>query len=236
MDKLKLETKELIGITLSPYQLSLFEEYEQQLDSWNERYSLTAIHDPEKVRIKHFLDSFSPMLVMKKTPVHKIIDIGTGAGFPGIPLKILLPETEVVLVDSVNKKTEFCNHIIDRLKLKGISAIHDRVENLARESDFREQFDWAVARAVAQLATLSEYMLPFVKVGGRMLAMKGDQGLIETQKAAPAIGLLGGELQQVKRLTLPGVTEDRFLIMIEKKATTPEKYPRRVGVPSKKPL
>jgi len=236
MDKLKLETKELIGITLSPYQLSLFEEYEQQLDSWNERYSLTAIHDPEKVRIKHFLDSFSPMLVMKNTPVHKIIDIGTGAGFPGIPLKILLPETEVVLVDSVNKKTEFCNHIIDRLKLKGISAIHDRVENLARESDFREQFDWAVARAVAQLATLSEYMLPFVKVGGRMLAMKGDQGLIETQKAAPAIGLLGGELQQVKRLTLPGVTEDRFLIMIEKKATTPEKYPRRVGVPSKKPL
>jgi len=236
MDKLKLETKELIGITLSPYQLSLFEEYEQQLDSWNERYSLTAIHDPEKVRIKHFLDSFSPMLVMKNTPVHKIIDIGTGAGFPGIPLKILLPETEVVLVDSVNKKTEFCNHIIDRLKLKGISAIHDRVENLARESDFREQFDWAVARAVAQLATLSEYMLPFVKVGGRMLAMKGDQGPIETQKAAPAIGLLGGELQQVKRLTLPGVTEDRFLIMIEKKATTPEKYPRRVGVPSKKPL
>jgi len=236
MENLKQGTKDLIGITLSPYQLSLLEEYEQQLDIWNERYSLTAIHEPEKVRVKHFLDSFSSMLVMKNTPVNKIIDIGTGAGFPGIPLKILLPETEVVLVDSVNKKTEFCNHIIDHLQLEGIAAIHDRVENLARESDFREQFDWAIARAVAQLATLSEYMLPFVKVGGRMLAMKGDQGPIETQNAAPAIGLLGGELQQVKRLTLPGVTEDRFLITIEKKATTPEKYPRRVGVPSKKPL
>ncbi len=236
MDNLKQDTKDLIGITLTPFQISLLEDYEQELDKWNERYSLTAIHEPEKVRVKHFLDSFSPMLVMKNTPVKKLIDIGTGAGFPGIPLKILLPDTEVVLVDSVNKKTEFCQHIIDRLKLRGITAVHDRVEHLARQEQYREQFDWAVARAVAQLATLSEYMLPFVKIGGRMLAMKGDQGPIETQKAAPAISLLGGELQHVKRLTLPGVTEDRFLITVEKKASTPEKYPRRVGVPSKKPL
>ena len=236
MENLKQDTKDLIGITLTSYQLSLLEEYEQELDKWNERYSLTAIHEPEKVRVKHFLDSFSPMLVMKSTPVKKIIDIGTGAGFPGIPLKILLPDTDVVLVDSVNKKTDFCQHIIDHLNLDGITAIHDRVENLARDVKFREQFDWAVARAVAQLATLSEYMLPFVKVGGRMLAMKGDQGPVETQKADPAISILGGEIQQVKRLTLPGVTEDRYLITIQKIATTPEKYPRRVGVPSKKPL
>lgn len=236
MENLKRETQDLIGITLTSYQISLLEDYEQELDKWNERYSLTAIHEPDQVRVKHFLDSFSPMLVMKNTPVKRMIDIGTGAGFPGIPLKILLPDTEVVLVDSVNKKTDFCQHIIDRLKLRGITVIHDRVEHLAREKDFREQFDWAVARAVAQLATLSEYMLPFVKIGGRMLAMKGDQGPFETQKAAQAISLLGGEIQQVKRLTLPGVTEDRFLITIEKKATTPEKYPRRVGVPSKKPL
>jgi 16S rRNA (guanine527-N7)-methyltransferase len=236
MDNLKRDTLDLIGITLTPYQLSLLENYEQELDKWNERYSLTAIHEPDQVRVKHFLDSFSPMLVMKNTPIKKIIDIGTGAGFPGIPLKILLPDTEVVLVDSVNKKTDFCQHIISRLNLRGITVIHDRVEHLAREMDFREQFDWAVARAVAQLATLSEYMLPFVKIGGKMLAMKGDQGPVETQKAAPAISLLGGELHQVKRLTLPGVTEDRFLITIKKKATTPEKYPRRVGMPSKKPL
>jgi 16S rRNA (guanine527-N7)-methyltransferase len=236
MGNLKQDTLELIGISLSTYQLSLLDQYEKELDNWNERYSLTAIHEPEQVRVKHFLDSFSPLLVMKNTSLKKMIDIGTGAGFPGIPLKILLPDTEVVLVDSVSKKTEFCQHIIDRLKLRGITVVLDRVEQLARQKEFREQFDWAVARAVARLDTLSEYMLPFVKIGGRMLAMKGDQGPFETQKADPAIKMLGGELQQVKRLTLPGVTDERFLITIEKKASTPEKYPRRVGVPSKKPL
>ena len=186
--------------------------------------------------MKHFLDSFSPYLVFQNTPINRVIDIGTGAGFPGIPLKILLPDTEVILVDSINKKTEFCQHIIDSLKLKGIQVVQDRVERLAREFDFRERFDWAVARAVAKLPTLSEYMLPFVKVGGSMLAMKGDQGPFEAQKAHQAVSMLGGKLTQVKKITLPGVTEDRFLITIEKKATTPEKYPRRVGVPGKKPL
>ncbi len=236
METLQQETQDLIGITLSSYQLSLLERYGQELDEWNERYNLTAIHEPEEIRVKHFLDSFSPYLVFQNTPVNRVIDIGTGAGFPGIPLKILLPDTEVVLVDSVNKKTEFCQHIIDSLKLKGIQVVQDRVERLAREFDFRERFDWAVARAVAKLPTLSEYMLPFVKVGGSMLAMKGDQGPFEAQKANEAVSMLGGELTQVKKITLPGVTEDRFLITIEKKATTPEKYPRRVGVPGKKPL
>ena len=236
MDKLKANTHELIGITLSPYQISLLEEYQQELQSWNERFNLTAIHEPEKIHVKHFLDSFSTLLVLNNTPVKRIIDIGTGAGFPGIPLKILLPETEMVLVDSVGKKMDFCQHIIDHLKLEGVQVIHDRVERLAREGEFREQFDWAVARAVAKLSTLAEYMLPFVKIGGRMLAMKGNQGPFEAQQAHQAVSVLGGELHQVKRITLPGVTEDRFLITIGKRATTPEKYPRRVGVPSKKPL
>ncbi len=236
MVDLKQETRKLIGITLSPFQLSLVEEYERELERWNERYSLTAIHEPDQIRIKHFLDSFSPWLVMKNTSLDRLIDIGTGAGFPGIPLKILLPETEVVLVDSVSKKTDFCQHIIDHLGLSGISVYHDRVERMAREEDFRERFDWAVARAVAQLSTLSEYMIPFVKVGGKMLAMKGDQGPAEVQKAASAFSVLGGELEQVKKLTLPGVTEDRYLITISKKATTPEKFPRRVGIPLKRPL
>ena len=236
MDTLIKKTQELIGITLSPYQVALLKEYEQELDKWNERYSLTAIHDPEKIRIKHFLDSFSPLLVMKNTTVNKLIDIGTGAGFPGIPLKILLPDTEVLLVDSVNKKTNFCQHIIDRLELQGIEVVHDRVERLARDNHYRENFDWAVARAVAHLSTLSEYMLPFVKIGGKMLAMKGDQGPLEAQKAGQAVSLMGGEIQQLRQIKLPGVTEDRYLITIEKKASTPEKYPRRVGVPGKKPL
>jgi 16S rRNA (guanine527-N7)-methyltransferase len=236
MEDLYRETKQLLGISLSPFQLSLVEEYGKELEKWNERYSLTAISDPEKVRIKHFLDSFSSLLVMKNTPLQRLIDIGTGAGFPGIPLKILLPESEVVLVDSVSKKTDFCQHIVDHLELSGVEVIHARVEKLAREETYREKFDWAIARAVAQLPTLSEYMLPFVKIGGKMLAMKGDQGPAETQNASQAVSLLGGELEQVKRLTLPGVTEDRYLITIGKMASTPEKYPRRVGMPSKRPL
>ena len=236
MNSLIQETHDLIGITLSSYQLSLLDAYQKELDDWNKRYSLTAIHEPDKIRVKHFLDSFSPWLVMKNTPINRIIDIGTGAGFPGIPLKILLPDSEIVLVDSVSKKTDFCEHLIPELDLSGIEVKHDRVERLARNANFRETFDWAVARAVARLDTLSEYMLPFVKIEGKMLAMKGDQGPSETQQAEQAVKLLGGELSQVMRITLPGVTEDRFLITIDKKASTPEKYPRRVGIPSKRPL
>lgn len=236
MKKLKADTQNLIGITLSQYQISLLEEYQRELQIWNDRFNLTAIHEPEKIQTKHFLDSFSTFLVMKKTSVKRIIDIGTGAGFPGIPLKILFPETEMVLVDSVGKKTDFCQHIVDHLDLEGVEVVHDRVEQLARQATFREKFDWAVARAVANLSTLAEYMLPFVRIGGSMLAMKGDQGPFEAQQAQQAVSVLGGELQQVKRVTLPGVTEDRFLITIGKNAITPEKYPRRVGVPSKRPL
>ena len=236
MKELMDETNSLFGIRLSPVQLVMLEEYEKELIKWNEHYSLTAIHEPEQIRVKHFLDSISPLMVIQNTPVSSLIDIGTGAGFPGIPLKILLPDTEVVLVDSVSKKTEFCQHIINHLDLKKISVVQDRVERLAREENFREYFDWAVARAVAQLPTLSEYMLPFVKVGGKMLAMKGDQGPIETQQSGSALSVLGGELEEVKKITLPGVTDDRYLITILKKASTPERYPRRVGIPTKRPL
>jgi len=236
MKSLQKETRDLIGLTLTPFQLSQLETYQLELDDWNERYSLTAIHEPEKIRVKHFLDSFSSWLVMKDTSVNHIIDIGTGAGFPGIPLKIILPDSEIVLVDSVGKKTDFCQHIIDTLDLPGIKVVHDRVERLAREDQYREHFDWAVARAVARLDTLSEYMLPFVKIGGSMLAMKGNQGPSETQQAEKSVKLLGGDISQVQRLTLPGVTEDRFLIRIDKIASTPNKYPRRVGVPTKRPL
>jgi 16S rRNA (guanine527-N7)-methyltransferase len=236
MKSIREEIQDLIGITLNSHQLSQLEVYQKELKEWNDRYNLTAIHDPEKIRIKHFLDSFSSFLVLRNTPLASLIDIGTGAGFPGIPLKILLPDTEVVLVDSINKKTEFCQHIIDSLELKGIQVIQDRVERLARDELYRERFDWAVARAVAQLSTLSEYMLPFIKIGGRMLAMKGDQGPIETHQAQNAFRLLGGELSNIVKVTLSGVTEDRYLITVNKTAITPDKYPRRVGVPNKKPL
>jgi 16S rRNA (guanine527-N7)-methyltransferase len=236
MKSLQKETSDLIGIELNPHQLSQLDVYLKELKEWNDRYNLTAIHDPEKIRVKHFLDSFSSYLALRNTTISNLIDIGTGAGFPGIPLKILLPETEIILVDSVRKKTDFCQHIIDTLNIEGIQVIHDRVERLARNELYREKFDWAVARAVAQLSTLSEYMLPFVKIGGRMLAMKGDQGPIETHQAQTAFRLLGGELNNVIKITLPGVTEDRYLITVNKVAKTPEKYPRRVGVPNKRPL
>lgn len=236
MEALRKETKDLIGKSLTSYQLSSLERYRRELADWNERYSLTAIRDPEKVRVKHFLDSFSPYLVMKGTPCQRIIDIGTGAGFPGIPLKILLPDTQVTLVDSVEKKTEFCRHVIEVLGLEGIEVIRERAERLAKDPSYRENYDWAVARAVAQLSELAEYLLPFVKLGGHVLAMKGDSGPAEANQALEAIELLGGELSNIRHLTLPGVTEDRYLVVIKKRASTPNRYPRRVGVPGKRPL
>lgn len=236
MKALQKETHDLIGKSLSPHQCSLFERYMQELDRWNDRYSLTAIRDPDKVRVKHFLDSFSCYLVMRDTPLQKVIDIGTGAGFPGIPLKILLPEIEVTVVDSVRKKTDFCQHVVEVLGLEGIQVIRERAERLAKDPIHREQYDWAVARAVAKMNELAEYLLPFARRGGHMLAMKGASGPAEAHEAVEAIELLGGDLSKVHHLTLPGVAEDRYLVVIEKEASTPDKYPRRVGVPGKQPL
>lgn len=236
MKKIVKETQDLVSITLSEHQVSQLEHYRQVLDEWNEHYSLTAIHDPEKVRIKHFLDSFTCALVMEKESQARIIDVGTGAGFPGIPLKIILPRTQVTLVDSVQKKVEFCQHLIRELKLEGIEVVRDRAERLGQDQLYRERYDWAVARAVAQLPELAEYLLPLVKRGGAMLAMKGESGPAEAQQALPAFDLLGGDLDRVINLTLPGVAEERFLVVVRKTAPTPKKYPRRVGVPSKRSL
>ncbi len=230
------ETQDLLGIKLTDHQLSQLETFAAQLSDWNERYSLTAIIEPDKVRVKHFLDSFSPYLVLKDFHPQKIIDIGTGAGFPGIPLKILLPHLELTLVDSVAKKVEFCQYAVDELAFKDVYVVRGRVEKIAWDADFRERYDLAVSRAVAHLSTLSEYLLPLVRVGGRMLAMKGDRGPQEAQQAENAIRILGGELEQIQKVTLPGVVEDRYLIVVHKKAATPDKYPRRVGVPAKRPL
>ena len=236
MEKIIAETNQLLNIKLSPHQVSQLKHYQQELEKWNEHYSLTAIRDPEKVRVKHFLDSFSCRLVMDHLAGKRIIDIGTGAGFPGLPLKILSPETGVTVVDSVKKKVEFCQHIVKKLDLDGVGVIRERAERLGQDLGHREQYDWAVARAVAQLPELAEYLLPLVKRGGFMLAMKGESGPAEAQQSMAVIDLLGGELSQVKKLTLPGVAEDRYLIVVQKMVSTPEKFPRRVGIPSKRPL
>lgn len=236
MRQILQETRDLLGIKLSSHQLSQLESFAAHLNDWNKRYSLTAIVEPDNVRVKHFLDSFSPYLVLQDFHPRKMIDIGTGAGFPGIPLKILMPHLEITLVDSVAKKVEFCQHAVDALALKDIQVVRGRVEQIARENEHREQYDWAVARAVAHLSTLCEYLLPLVRVGGKMLAMKGDRGPQEAQQAEKAIRILGGELEQIRKVTLPGVVEERYLIVVKKKAATPAKYPRRVGVPAKRPL
>jgi 16S rRNA (guanine527-N7)-methyltransferase len=236
MEKLAREFRTLTGSTLSKPQLAALEIYQQELMEWNTVHNLTAIRDPEEVIIKHFLDSLSACLVMRDSQHDQVIDVGTGAGFPGLPLKILYPHMQLTLVESIGKKTAFCEHIIAQLGLKDVETIQIRAEELGRQPAYREQYDWAMARAVAALPVLLEYLLPLVRVNGSVLAMKGESGPAEAQSAENAIQMLGGHLRQLKRLTLPGVVEERYLVVVDKVAATPEKYPRRVGIPAKRPL
>lgn len=236
MEKMKQAAQSVLGINLTPGQLETFHRYEQELISWNSRFNLTAIRDSEGIRSKHFLDSLSCILAMRDTPPGRLIDVGTGAGFPGIPLKIIYPAMRLTLVESVGKKANFCRHIVQHLRMEGVDVVQARAEETGQLRAHREQYDWAVARAVASLPVLMEYLLPLVKVGGRVLAQKGESGPAETQEAARAMQLLGGRLKQLIPLQLPGITEDRYLIVVDKIAATPAQYPRRPGVPTKNPL
>ena len=236
MTELAKYTLEIIGLRLSPPQLASLDKYEQELLDWNTRFNLTAIDHPEKIRVKHFLDSLTCLLAMRSTPLDRVIDVGTGAGFPGIPLKIACPRMRLTLLESVGKKAVFCRHAVKALQLVEVEVVQERAEAAGLLPEHRERYDWAVARAVAGLPVLVEYLLPFIRVGGRALAMKGESGPAEAQAAEKAMRLLGGHLQQVIPVTLPGVEEQRYLIVIEKKAATPNQYPRRVGLPSKHPL
>jgi 16S rRNA (guanine527-N7)-methyltransferase len=236
VEKLIQDIHNLTGLHLTPRQVAAFQLYEQELLEWNSRFNLTAIRDVEGVRTKHFLDSLSCLLVMRDRPFHRLIDIGTGAGFPGIPLKIVLPALQLTLVESVGKKADFCKHAVEVLKLDNVQVVIARAEECGQNPAHRAQYDWAVARAVANLTTLVEFLLPLVKIGGAMLAQKGESGPAEAQAADHAVNLLGGHLRQIKKVNLPGVVEDRYLVTIDKVAATPPQYPRRVGVPGKKPL
>lgn len=210
--------------------------YEKELVEWNQKFNLTAIRDVESIRTKHFLDSYSCVLAWKGIPPLRIVDIGTGAGFPGIPLKIVYPTMHVTLVESVGKKAMFCQHIISTLGLDNVEVIQTRAETLGQDPKHRETYDYAVARAVANLNILSEYLLPLVKVGGTMLAQKGESGPAEAQSAEKAMKLLGGKLKQIIPVELPGVPDDRYLVLVDKVAATPPKYPRKAGTPMKMPL
>lgn len=236
MEKFILDTQNLLKIQLSARQITAFQRYEQELMDWNERMNLTAIRDVEGIRTKHFLDSLTCTQAFRGRSPTSLIDIGTGAGFPGIPLKILYPELHLTLVDSVGKKIEFCKHIVQTLELEHVDFSTLRAEEVGRDAKRRERHEWAVARAVANLSILVEYLIPLVKVGGGVVCQKGESGPAEAQTAERPMRLLGGRLRQLVPLHLPGVAEDRYLVVIDKVAATPPNYPRRVGVPAKTPL
>ena len=216
--------------------MTLLAQYEQELLAWNERFNLTAIRDVEEVRVKHFLDSLTCVQAMRESPGKRLADIGTGAGFPGLVLKIVYPAVQLTLVESVGKKADFCRHVVNTLGLDNVEVIQERAENIGQLLAYREQFDWAVARAVAALPVLAEYLLPLVRVGGSMLAMKGESGPVESHASEHALQILGGHLRQLVPVTLPGVVEERYLVIVDKVAATPARYPRRVGIPAKRPL
>jgi 16S rRNA (guanine527-N7)-methyltransferase len=236
MEKLIQDTQNLLNLNLTPRQVSALQRYEQELLEWNDRMNLTAIRDVEGIRTKHFLDSFTCMMAWRDKPPASLIDVGTGAGFPGIPLKILYPNLRLTLVDSVGKKIDFCKHIVQVLGLDKVEFSTKRSEELGQDPVFRERFDWATARAVANLSILVEYLLPLVRVGGGIVAQKGESGPAEAHTGERPARLLGGRLRQLVHLTLPGVVEERYLVIFDKFAATPPNYPRRVGVPSKTPL
>ncbi|MDP3449664.1 MAG: 16S rRNA (guanine(527)-N(7))-methyltransferase RsmG [Anaerolineaceae bacterium] len=230
------ESQKYSGTPLTEQQQKAFELYEIELMSWNEKFNLTAIRDAEGIRIKHFLDSLTCLQVMKPLRNERIIDVGTGAGFPGIPLKIIYPGLKLTLVESVGKKAGFCKHIIETLHLGNVDVLTLRAEEVGRLPNHRAQYDWAIARAVASLPILAEYLVPLLKIGGRMLAQKGESAHAEAQASENAFKLLGVELQTIEKITLPGVVDERYLVVAKKMAATPALYPRTVGIPSKKPL
>lgn len=230
------EVFNLLGIRLSDEQRAAFDLYARELVEWNRRFNLTRLTDPEQIRIKHFLDSLSCWLAMRETPPGSLVDVGAGAGFPGIPLKILKPDVLLCLVEATAKKTGFLLHLVQFLRLEDVHVGTTRAEEFGHMPAHRETFDWAVARAVAPLPVLVEYLLPLVKVGGHALAQKGKDAGAEVESAEVAIKKLGGELGEIKKIVVPGLDEDRYLVIIKKISPTPETYPRRPGVPSKRPL
>ena len=205
----------------------------KELLAWNQKFNLTSITDPEEIRIRHFGDSLTLLQVIQLTD-QSVIDVGTGAGFPGIPLKLACPEIKLTLLEAVQKKTEFLKHIVSALSLADVEIIWGRAEDVAKKK--REKFDLAVSRAVAKLNVLSEYCLPLVKVGGHFIAYKEEKIEEEAEKSITAIKTLGGKIKDIKKVKLHGSEIVRSLVIIDKISSTPEKFPRRAGMAKKKPL
>jgi 16S rRNA (guanine527-N7)-methyltransferase len=235
-DGLRQAVQDTLGYQLSDAQLDSFAWYADELIKWNQRFNLTAIEEPVEIDIKHFLDSLTCLKVPSFRPPAKIIDVGTGAGFPGIPLKILFPQFDLTLVDSVEKKVRFCQHIVDHLGLQSVRVIHDRAERLGQDDKFRESYDWGLARAVAIAPVVLEYLIPLIRVGGGAILQKGETGPAEMQASEQVLNVLGATVEQILPIELPCVVEPRYLITLRKTSASPEKYPRRPGMPTKRPL
>lgn len=225
-----------LNIDLSGSQYDQFIKYYEMLIKWNEVMNLTAITEFDEVIVKHFVDSISLIKAIDVNKKINIIDIGTGAGFPGIPLKIAYPNLKITLLDSLNKRVGFLNEVINELDLKDIEALHGRAEDYAKAGQLREKYDLCVSRAVANLATLSEYCLPYVKVGGKFISYKSEKLAEELASAGKAISILGGKINDPIEFMLPDTEVFRAFMIIDKIKETPKKYPRKAGTPSKDPL
>lgn len=223
-----------MNIELTKKQYNQFYLYMNTLIEWNKKINLTAITDENEIILKHFIDSLTIEKYINKNS--RIIDIGTGAGFPGIPLKIYREDLNITLVDSLNKRVNFLNEVIEKLNLKNIQAIHGRAEDIGKNKNYRECYDYAVSRAVANTATLSEYTIPLVKENGKCIFMKGANIDEELKNAQNAINLLGGKIETVEKFSLPNSDIGRSILIIDKKAKTNSKYPRKAGTPAKMPL
>lgn len=224
------------SITLEKRQVCQFLKYYELLLQWNSFMNLTGITEFSEVMKKHFTDSLSLAGYQDLSKINTLIDVGTGAGFPGIPLKIAFPHLKVTLLDSLNKRINFLNEVIRELELTEIEAVHGRAEDFARPEKLREKYDLSVSRAVANLSTLSEYCIPFVKKGGIFAAYKSEKGAEELTAAKKAVNLLGGKIIEKKDFVLPDSDMSRTIILIQKEKETPKKFPRKAGLPSKEPL
>jgi len=239
MEKLIEGTRKL-GLELNASMVEQFQLYYQVLIEWNKKFNLTAITDYQEVQIKHFLDSLTVTIALTKKELTKsglsIMDIGTGAGFPGIPLKIMMPQSRLVLLEATTKKVTFLRYAAQRLELEGVEIVAGRAEEVAHLPLYRQQFDLVVSRAVASLSSLVELALPFCQIGGKFVAQKKGDSRQEIDRAIKAIDVLGGRLSQVRELEVEGLSDGRYLVIIDKIYITPEKYPRRAGVPVRRPI
>jgi len=236
VDQLVRCSRELLGLELGPDVQRAFSIYADELLTWNEKFNLTAITEPDAIEMRHFLDSLTVIKAIPMTAGQRVIDVGTGAGFPGLPLRLMFPSIELTLLEATAKKTSFLEHIKARLNLNNVRIVTARAEEAGQDSAHREQFDVVLARAVAQMPVLGEYLLPLCKVGGKCVALKGENAVSEARQAEQALKILGGHVSKVVEMELPQGPEPHHLVVIQKVAATPPQYPRRAGIPAKRPL